>query len=477
MKRIITIITMLLFATSMLAQAPQKMSYQAIVRNGSDVLVANATVGMRISVLQGTANGTAVYVETQNATTNANGLVTLEIGGGTVVSGTFASISWGTDAYFIKTETDPTGGSNYTIVGTSQFLSVPYALYAGNSSPSANYWTATGTNMANNNTGNVGIGTGATVPSSLLTVKKDGIGFTQEDSSGNKKVGFYTNSNGAWIQTHSNTDLLFSTNDGPTQMTLQNGTGNLGIGVDAPNEKLVVAGKTKTVDIQVTNGAEIGKVLTSDALGNATWQTATNSWTTTGNNISNNNTGNVGIGVTPTEKLEVAGKTKTTNLQVTTGAGIGKVLTSDAVGNATWQTSSSSNTGVLISKFGAQIVPNNIYTKVLFNQENHDPSNAFNNSTGEWTIPSTGFYHMNATVTFDSITASASGSLEIDIYKNGAALKKRFYPINIGAISIALDAPLVAGDIISVYVAQGTGSDKQINVQSVYSYFSGYRIY
>lgn len=133
MKKIITLVVVLLFASTISAQAPQKMSYQAVIRNAANALVANASIRMKISVLQGTANGTAVYVETQTATTNANGLVTLEIGAGTVVSGTFASISWAANAYFIKTETDPTGGTNYTIVGTSQFLSVPYALFASNS--------------------------------------------------------------------------------------------------------------------------------------------------------------------------------------------------------------------------------------------------------------------------------------------------------------------------------------------------------
>lgn len=131
--RTICMVSCSLFLSSALAQAPQKMSYQAVIRNASNALVTNANIRMRISVLQGTASGTAVYVETQTATTNANGLVTVEIGAGTAVSGTFASISWGTNAYFIKTETDPTGGTNYTIVGTSQFLSVPYALFASNS--------------------------------------------------------------------------------------------------------------------------------------------------------------------------------------------------------------------------------------------------------------------------------------------------------------------------------------------------------
>jgi trimeric autotransporter adhesin len=139
------------------AQAPQKMSYQAVIRNANNALLENKSIGMRISVLQGTEKGTPVYVETQTVTTNSNGLVTLQIGGGTVERGAFSSISWGTNSYYIKTETDPTGGNNYTIEGTSQLMSVPYALYAA-ASPSSN-WTSSGKDIGNTNNGNVGIGT------------------------------------------------------------------------------------------------------------------------------------------------------------------------------------------------------------------------------------------------------------------------------------------------------------------------------
>ena len=124
--------------TQVNAQAPEKMSYQAVVRNASNTLVSSSAVGMRISILQGSANGTAVYVETQTPTSNANGLVSIEIGAGTIISGSIASIDWATGPYFIKTETDPTGGTNYTITANSQLLSVPYALYAktsGSSTP------------------------------------------------------------------------------------------------------------------------------------------------------------------------------------------------------------------------------------------------------------------------------------------------------------------------------------------------------
>ena len=140
MKKINSLLTGLLLTASVFmtqqasAQAPQKMSYQSVLRNSSNVLLANTQVRIKISVLQGTASGTAVYVETQLATTNGNGLLSIQIGTGPVTTGTFAAINWAAGPYFIKTETDPTGGSNYTITGTQEMLSVPYAMYAAKSS-------------------------------------------------------------------------------------------------------------------------------------------------------------------------------------------------------------------------------------------------------------------------------------------------------------------------------------------------------
>ena len=130
MKKLFILIATVMLVASVFAQAPQKMSYQAVIRNSSDALVRNTQVGMQISILQGSANGAAVYTETQRPTTNANGLVSIEIGVGTVVSGDFTTIDWANGTYFIKTETDPAGGTSYTIAGVSQLLSVPYALHA-----------------------------------------------------------------------------------------------------------------------------------------------------------------------------------------------------------------------------------------------------------------------------------------------------------------------------------------------------------
>jgi len=130
MKRFLT--TALFLSTIMMswAQSPQKMTYQAVVRDAGDLLVASSPVGMQISILQTSPGGIAVYIETHTPTTNVNGLATVEIGGGTVVAGSFSGIDWSNGPYYIKTETDPNGGTVYTISGTSQLLSVPYALYA-----------------------------------------------------------------------------------------------------------------------------------------------------------------------------------------------------------------------------------------------------------------------------------------------------------------------------------------------------------
>ena len=136
MKKISTKIIVILFSITfvisnqLMAQAPEKMSYQAVVRNSSNSLVVSSLVGMKISILQGTASGTPVHVETQTPTTNSNGLVSIEIGAGTVVSGSFLTIDWSNGPYFVKTEIDPNGGTSYSILGTSQLLSVPYALYS-----------------------------------------------------------------------------------------------------------------------------------------------------------------------------------------------------------------------------------------------------------------------------------------------------------------------------------------------------------
>ena len=121
MKRIITIVAALIMTASLWAQSPKSMSYQAVIRDANNSLITSQDVGTQISILQGSLiTGKVVYLETHTTTTNANGLLTLEIGNGTTIddfsiTNDFSSIDWSNGPFFIQIETDPTGGSNYTI--------------------------------------------------------------------------------------------------------------------------------------------------------------------------------------------------------------------------------------------------------------------------------------------------------------------------------------------------------------------------
>jgi len=130
MKKIFTLLTAIVVTATAWAQAPEKMSYQSVVRDADNNLVTNQTVGMQISILQGSSGGSAVYVETHNPGTNVNGLVAIEIGDGSAVTGDFTNIDWSDGPFFLKTEVDPEGGTDYSIKGTSELLSVPFARFA-----------------------------------------------------------------------------------------------------------------------------------------------------------------------------------------------------------------------------------------------------------------------------------------------------------------------------------------------------------
>lgn len=130
MKKILVTAFVALMSYGLFGQVPQKMSYQAVVRDKANTLIANSTIEMRISIVKNSEYGTEIYVETQTPTSDENGLVSLEVGSGNVVSGDFSTIDWGNGTYFIKTEMDIDGGTDYTNTETHQLLSVPYALYA-----------------------------------------------------------------------------------------------------------------------------------------------------------------------------------------------------------------------------------------------------------------------------------------------------------------------------------------------------------
>jgi hypothetical protein len=120
----------LIFNSVILAQVPAGFSYQAVVRNNSGEVVASQTVKFKFSILQNSATGTPVYVETQSKATNDFGLANLVVGSGTKVSGNFNPATWGNNTHFLKVELDPNNGNSFSHLGTMQLMAVPYAFHA-----------------------------------------------------------------------------------------------------------------------------------------------------------------------------------------------------------------------------------------------------------------------------------------------------------------------------------------------------------
>lgn len=157
MKRFAFTLLLILCALITFAQAPQAINYQTVIRDITGALIQEQTVALRISIHQNAPGGPVVYQETFSPTTNKFGLVTIELGNGAPVSGSFPDIDWGAGDHFVESELDPAGGTNFTSMGTSQLLSVAYALHAETSGDS--HWQKDGDDIYTSVSGNVGIGT------------------------------------------------------------------------------------------------------------------------------------------------------------------------------------------------------------------------------------------------------------------------------------------------------------------------------
>ena len=185
MKHILTTFFLAALSFATFAQSPEMFNYQGVARDNGGNVLANQAIGLRLSILSGSISGTVEYVETHAVTTNNFGLFNVSIGGGTPMSGSFAGIGWGSNSHFAKVEMDPTGGTSYLNLGTSQLLSVPYALYAA-SSGSGGATGADGADGATGPTGATGADgntgpTGATGPlvsgTSGQTLRHDGANW------------------------------------------------------------------------------------------------------------------------------------------------------------------------------------------------------------------------------------------------------------------------------------------------------------
>jgi len=130
MKKPCTTLLLLILSVILFGQTQQAVKYQAVIRDNNGDIIPSQNISLKISFLKGSISGPVEYSETHAASTNEFGLVNIAAGSGTVLSGDFGSINWGDDVYFMKTEVDPTGGTNYQELGTSQVMAVPYSFFA-----------------------------------------------------------------------------------------------------------------------------------------------------------------------------------------------------------------------------------------------------------------------------------------------------------------------------------------------------------
>lgn len=400
-KLILTLSVLAIYAITVLAQAPEKMNYQGVARDNAGNILANQAVGLRISLRSGSPTGTIVYQETQGITTNQFGLFAIEIGAGTVGTGTFSSINWGGNSYYVQVEMDPAGGSTYQNMGTAQLISVPYALYAkasGTSGPtgptgatgaSGSAGTpgatgatgATGAANANGTTNYVSkftaattlgnsqifdngtsVGIGTATPSNKLhlheplsyAVSQYTSNATGSSINDGLVVGTNTGSGDGLLWNFESQPILFGTSS-TEQMRIE-ADGKVGIGTTTPSEKLQVNGNIKIgygdayylgayKGLWYNSGSPVGNVIgTTHPTQNLTVYIGG------ANQHIFDGSGNVGIGtITPAVKFHVGGATSVTarigengydqQLQFYRGASLGIRLRASSFGDMFFETS------------------------------------------------------------------------------------------------------------------------------------------
>jgi len=129
MKKYCLLIILIVFVYAIKAQAPQHISYQFQIKDLNGSLLMNQNIGLRISIIENAFNGPPVFIETHNILTDEHGIVNVIIGHGSITLGSIEAIQWQANLFFLQIETDVSGGTNYSLMGASQLISVPYALY------------------------------------------------------------------------------------------------------------------------------------------------------------------------------------------------------------------------------------------------------------------------------------------------------------------------------------------------------------
>ncbi|MDB5284371.1 MAG: Protein of unknown function precursor [Bacteroidota bacterium] len=457
-------ITFIVIALNLGAQSPQKFNYQAVIRNSSGTIISSQSVSLRFSVRDASTTGTVLYQETQSANTNQFGLVTAEVGGGTAVSGTLSGVNWGAGQRFLQVEIDPTGGSTYADLGATQLLSVPYALYSGNGITGAT--GAVGATGATGPTGATGI-TGMQGPTGPTGPKGDtGVaglippGGTQGATPYWDGVEWVTNStniynNGGRVgigtttphcqfaNTANNTLGSDGFGDNSNSFSWVSGNGGYAAAIynalqNAPGNGLVVkiadnSSGSRILDLGVgSQGGGSSPVMTVRG------------------------DGKVGIGTgTPAAKLDVEG-----NVKITDGTeGAGKILTSDASGNASWQTPQKAD--LFASLYGAPnfVMASGVDTLPDFQGNFFGYNDNIGYSHGIITVPYAGLYHFDLSANFP-FSYTNTQSFQIRTYVNGYLWDQYFFT------TLSIDLRLNAGDQVTFKMVQNSGTNQTLDAFS-----------
>lgn len=362
MKKFTFALSFSLMTMILAAQVPAGFSYQAVVRNSTGEIVSNQAVKFRFTILLGSATGMVMYMEIQNATTNAFGLANVTVGKGTPVQGSFGPTGWGSTSHFLKVELDASGGTTFTHLGTMELMSVPYAFHAktveqeadGDPGNEIQDLNLSGTVLSLSGSTKT-----VTLPSSgggdnwgTDYVRTDATLAGQGTATSLLKIAQQSATTGNVLKWNGTTWSPAADETGGSLWIRKDDNiyyndGFVGIGTTDPETPLEVASTGIPIiklNNKASNNSSVQKITfwkgstEKFAIGYDLWGTGNELFTlfdTPGQKpVLNIKNGNMGIGtINPGASLEVAGQVK-----ITGGSpGSGKVLTSDASGLASWQ--------------------------------------------------------------------------------------------------------------------------------------------
>lgn len=423
--KISLLILLFIIMKPILNAQPTQFNYQGVARNVSGLPVANQNIKIRLKIHSGSANGSVEYSETRNVTTNAFGLFTIAIGssGAIEVTGALASINWSNESKFLQVELDAAGGTNFIDMGTTQLLSVPFALMASK----ANNVILPLNQVAN-----------TSVPA--LVIGNSGTGDAIYGGKG-----------------FSGLSLPF-----PAGVVGQASGNNIGVaGLAQTGNGMYAESLTGDALYAISHSSSKAAVygVTDHYLG-----IAVAGQTTSG--IAGNFSSNNGVA------LRTSGKVEINN----TGQTAGKVLMTDASGHARWEG------GVAFSAFNnagpSMTIPNATETVVSFDNEEYDLGNDFTVSSSfinpsTFIAPVDGIYHFDAIVGWEGF--NANGSTMLHLKKNGTtfySVTQIAHGINHSA-QLSIDVRLPPGTKVTLAVSQVSGQTQFVRTANTVTRFTG----